>query len=64
MCFFYYNASGRSRTYIVVVKSGDSIIDGHVLPLNYARMLPARMVVGEGATFVCESSKLKWRLTL
>lgn len=29
-----------------------------VLPLNYARMLPARLVVGEGATFVCESSRL------
>ncbi len=29
-----------------------------VLPLNYARMLPARLVVGEGANFACESSKL------
>ena len=29
-----------------------------VLPLNYARMLPARLIVGEGATFVYDSSKL------
>ena len=29
-----------------------------VLPLNYARMLPARLVVGEGATCFGESSKL------
>ncbi len=35
-----------------------------VLPLNYARMLPARLVVGDGATFACGSSKLKWRLAL
>lgn len=51
MWLFCYNVSGRSWACIVVVKSGGTLFwSGHVLPLNYARMLPARLVVGEGAT--------------
>ncbi len=57
---FCYNASGRSRTCVMLVESRKPCMTFAVLPLNHARMLPARLVVGEGATFACESSKLKW----
>lgn len=49
---------------MMLVESREPCMTFIVLPLNYARMLPARLVVGEGATFAFESSKLKWRLTL
>lgn len=42
----------------MLVESREPCMTFVVLPLNYARMLPARLVVGEGATFACESSKL------
>lgn len=58
MCFVCYNASDRSRTCIVVQERMGFKTWNIVLPLNYARMLPARLVVGEGAIFACGSSKL------
>lgn len=48
----------------MLVESREPCMTFVVLPLNYARMLPARLVVGEGWITIYQEFAFSWLQTL